>query len=116
MNSGVLLIGSLVLMVFASILWHVGDTFFLRDFPSSPWYVASRWLILNVASVPLYAISTYGLYLVKRSWWLVEFPYWIAALLISAFLFRQVLQVSISWREWVSGVLLILIAFLLYKH
>lgn len=113
MNTSVLLIGSLGCMVVASLLWHVGDIYFLREAMEGRWLPASRWLLLNLLSIPLYAISTYGLFLVRRSWWLVEFPYWITALFISAFLFRQVLAISLGWREWVSGALLIVIAFLL---
>jgi hypothetical protein len=116
MNSNILLIGSLLCLFVASILWHVGDAFFLRNAVVGQWFSAIRWLILSFLSVPLFALSTYGLFLVKRAWWLVELPYWIMGLVLSIFLFRQVLSISVSWREILSGVLLILIAFLLYER
>lgn len=103
-----------MLMLLGSVLWHIGDAFFLRDVAAGEVQKSIWWLMLQVLSIPIFAISSYGLYIVKPSWWFVELPYWVMALVLSIMLFRQVLHVSVSWREIVSGVLFIVICLLLY--
>lgn len=100
-------------MVGATVLWYAGDILYLREAMSGKWWLGLRWLGLNLISVPLYAFSTYGLFATKRTWWIVEFPYWIISILLSLILFRRVLGVSISWRELLSGGLMLIIVILL---
>lgn len=114
MSNTVIVVGSISLMLVASILMHVGDAYFLRDFAAGNVQRSIWWLVLQALSIPIFAISSYGLYVVKPTWWFVELPYWVMALVLSLVLFRQVLHVAISWREVVSGILFIVICLLLY--
>ena len=108
-----LALGSLTLGTF---IWHLADVFMLRASEQGRYSVVFAFMLLHVMSVPLFALSSITFFRVQRAWWIVEFPYYVIGLLISALLFRTVLGIQLTWREALAGGLLVVVALLVTRR
>lgn len=106
---------ALASLTVGTLVWHLADVLMLRAFEESRYTVGVSFMLLHIVSIPLFAFSSVTLFKVQRSWWIVEFPYYVIGLFVSALLFRAVLNVQITWREVLAGVLLVTVALLVTR-
>ncbi len=112
----ILLIGSFAVLILATVLWYGGSTNFLREANAAgaypPAWPVWRWLALNVLSVPVFGLAFAGIYRVQQTWWLIEFPYWLISIIVSAVFFSRILNITIGWRDVLAAALLAVVAYL----
>jgi hypothetical protein len=96
----------------ATVIWHVADVNMLQAMEVGRRGQALAWVSLHVVSVPLFALSSCVFFRIQRAWWIVELPYLLAGFVVSALLFRNVLSVSLTWRELAAVPLILGAAFL----
>lgn len=108
-----MLVSGLISLITATLLWHSADVFMLRAFEAGQQRAGLLWVLLHLLSVPLFAFSSYAFFRVQRVWWIVELPYLVTGLLVSAVLFRSTLQLRITWREILAAALVVAAAAIL---
>ena len=99
-------------LTIATVIWHAADVNMLRSFEQGNTRQGVLWVLLHVASVPFFAYSSLLFFRYQRSWWIVELPYLVMGMTVSAILFQLNLRVTLTWREAVAAVLVLFAAYL----
>jgi hypothetical protein len=104
---------SLLAYFLATLSWFYAEAYFIQAGEQGRWRDAFGWVLLKFVSIPLFTYGTWYLYQADKAWWLVEFPYWIMSIVVSYIAFQNIVGVKIEWREVVSALLLLTVAFLM---
>jgi hypothetical protein len=108
-----MIILSLVAYLIATVAWFYGEARFIEEMKIGNLWKGAAWASLGLISIPLFTFGTWYLYVASKSWWIVQFPYWMMSVAVSYWAFTRVVGVKVSWHEWVCVALLMVIVIIM---